>query len=246
MCAGRREHRGHAADLSQLVFVLVQIVGIKLSFGSDNFLCAHILIQRAHKSSHVLVAGGKSLNVLLRNTRAGSDHATFGEYLPKFRVVASCTAQSTNKKGHMSDYAMTNRRPYEPLRTDSEVPLCPRPGPPFCVSIADSAGTGRVTRALKNGKEEAKAERGTACAVPYPETWSTCSSLSCKRLPTGSTLMFLALLAVFSLIIVFAVLRVQHRGRNVDPIPIPPPREPGSYSWKFWQSKGSKGSKGSQ
>lgn len=47
--------------------------------------------------------------------------------------------------------------------------------------------------------------------------------------------MVLAILCVFALFIIFAVLRVQHRGRNVEPIPIKPEGQAGQgKSWKFW------------
>jgi len=47
--------------------------------------------------------------------------------------------------------------------------------------------------------------------------------------------MVLGILCVFALIIIFGVLRVQHKGRNVAPIPIEPEGQAGQgKSWKFW------------
>lgn len=56
-----------------------------------------------------------------------------------------------------------------------------------------------------------------------------------KQFTLESFLLFLALLCIFALIIIFTVLRVQYKGRNVDPIPIVPEGEAsGGKSWKFW------------
>jgi hypothetical protein len=190
---------------------------LKLSFGSDKKFAPHLSILGTFIGLHLQIWKAYVIAYVFADS-------------PAWNLLAMGLCRF-----YMADATMTNRKPYQPLQIDSDVPW-------LCIFVrevdADVGWIGwHVTRPCTDVQKNETTEFSATGWAGDPKTTKTC--LSSIRDPNllllESILMWLALLCVLALIIVFAIIRVQHRGRNLDPIPIKPESVAGQgKSWKFW------------